>query len=273
MIEFYKMSGSGNDFILIDNRDGTLNVDDLPGFVRRVCERKVSVGADGLILIEHSERADFRWRFFNSDGSEVEMCGNGGRCAARYAYLRGIAGAELSFETKAGIIDAVVRNDVVKLRLTDPHSAKIDFEIPVDGTPLLASFINTGVPHVVSYVTDIETCDVFRLGRIIRYHEHFRPAGTNANFVKVEDSHTIIVRTYERGVEDETLACGTGAVASALVSSLKGLVESPVTVKVRSGESLKIHFHKAHNSFTDIYLEGKAKVIYEGRIWEEAYRD
>jgi diaminopimelate epimerase len=272
MIEFFKMSGSGNDFILIDNRDGSLIVENLPAFVKTVCERKVSVGADGLIVIENSDRADFRWRFFNADGSEVEMCGNGGRCAARFAVIKGIAGEKLSFETMAGIIDAEVKGDVVKLRLTDPHSMKADIFITVGGEPIGINFINTGVPHVVRYVEDLDRVNVFNTGRIIRYHEYFQPGGTNANFVEVVDARTIRIRTYERGVEDETLACGTGAVASALISAWKALVESPVDVRVKGGEILRIYFRKTDRGFEDIYLEGKAKVVYEGRVWDEAYK-
>ncbi len=271
MIEFFKMSGSGNDFILIDNRDQSLPVANVTDFVKRICERKVSVGADGLILIERSDRVDFRWRFFNADGSEVDMCGNGGRCAARFAYLKGIAGTIMSFETGAGIIDAEVSGDMVKLRLTDPRSLRIDEAIDVDGKPLNVSSINTGVPHVVHYVGDMDAFDVFHTGRQIRYHGYYQPAGTNANFVTVTDRHALRIRTYERGVEDETLACGTGSVAAALISSWKGWVDSPVAVTVKSGEILTIYFDKTQDGFEKVYLEGKAAVVYEGWLWEEAY--
>jgi diaminopimelate epimerase len=272
MIEFFKMSGSGNDFILIDNREYSLPAADVTGFVKRICEPKVSVGADGLILIEHSDRVDFRWRFFNADGSEVDMCGNGGRCAARFACLKGIAGTSMSFETGAGIIDAEVRGDTVKLRLTDPHSLIIDETIDLEGKPLSVSSINTGVPHVVHYAGNLDVFDVFNTGRLIRYHRHYQPAGTNANFVNVTDRHALRIRTYERGVEDETLACGTGSVAAALISSRKGCVDSPVTVTVKSGETLTIYFDKTQTGFEKVYLEGKASVVYEGRLWEEAYK-
>lgn len=271
MIEFYKMSGSGNDFILIDNRDRALAVGDLVAFVRRVCRRKVSVGADGLIVIEPSDRVDFRWRFFNADGSEVEMCGNGGRCAARFALLRGIAGEKMSFETGAGIIDAEVRNDVVKLRLTDPRDIVLDDRIRIGEQSLAVHSINTGVPHAIHFTDDIEGYDVFGTGRAIRRHERYQPAGTNVDFAVVLDSHTLRVRTYERGVEDETLACGTGCVASALVAALKGWVASPVDVHVRSGETLRIHFDRKGEGFTRVYLEGKAQVVYQGRLWDEAW--
>ena len=271
MIEFYKMSGSGNDFILIDNRHDELQVGDLIDFVRTLCARQGSVGADGLILIEQSTRADFRWRFFNADGSEVEMCGNGGRCAARFAFLKGIAPARMSFETVAGIIDAIVSGETVKLRLTDPRHLELHYELRTETGPLTVSSINTGVPHVVHFVDDLEKFDVFGTGRLIRYHEHYQPAGTNANFVRVLDGHTIQVRTYERGVEAETLACGTGSVAAALVSAQKGLVASPVQVLVRSGERLKIYFEETAAGYGSVYLEGGAKVVYQGLLWEEAY--
>ena len=272
MVDFFKMSGSGNDFILIDNRQGALAVGNVVEFVKSVCERKVSVGADGLIIIEPSDRADFGWRFFNADGSEVEMCGNGGRCAARFAYLMGIAGEKLSFETVAGIIDAEVRGDVVKLRLTDPKDLVIDDKIQIKNQTLFVHSINTGVPHVVHFVRDPDGFDVFNTGRAIRCHEHYQPAGTNANFVTVLDSGTLRVRTYERGVEDETLACGTGSVASVLIAARKGLVESPVDVRVQGGELLRIYFEKTENGFTKVYLEGRVKTVYQGKLWDEAWK-
>jgi len=273
MIDFFKMSGSGNDFILIDNRQGALAVGDVVEFVKIVCERKVSVGADGLIIIEPSDRLDFRWRFFNADGSEVEMCGNGGRCAARFAYLMGIAGEKISFETVAGIIDAEVRGDVVKLRLTEPRNLVMDDKIQIKNQTLFVHSINTGVPHVVHFVRDPDDFDVINTGRAIRYHKRYQPAGTNANFVTILDGHTIRVRTYERGVEDETLACGTGSVASALIAARKGLVESPVDVRVQGGELLRIYFEVTENGFTKVYLEGRVKMVYQGKLWDEAWKD
>ncbi|MDI6775994.1 MAG: diaminopimelate epimerase [Syntrophales bacterium] len=268
-IEFFKMSGSGNDFILIDNRDCSLAVENLERFARTICERKVSVGADGLIIIENSDRTDFRWRFFNADGSEVEMCGNGGRCAARFASIKGIAKEKMSFETVAGLIDAEVKGDTVKLRLTDPYHLRIDYPIIIEDRSFEVNSINTGVPHVAHFVHDLDHYDVFHIGRMIRYHPQYQPEGTNANFVEVVDGHTIKIRTYERGVEDETLACGTGAVASALISSSKGLIESPVEVSVRSGEILKVYFERTEGGFENIYLEGKTKIVYQGLLWEE----
>jgi diaminopimelate epimerase len=266
LIEFYKMSGSGNDFILIDNRNGELTVSDLIDFVQTLCARKGSVGADGLIIIEKSTCADFRWRFFNADGSEVEMCGNGGRCAARFAFLKGIAPADMSFETVAGIIDATVNGETVKLRLTEPKHLELHHDLKIESGSLPVSSINTGVPHVIHFVDNLEGFDVFGTGRLIRYHEHYQPAGTNANFVRVLDGHTIAVRTYERGVEDETLACGTGSVAR------KGLTSSPVEVIVQSGERLNIYFEETEAGYKNVYLEGGAKVVYQGLLWEEAYK-
>jgi diaminopimelate epimerase len=272
IIEFYKMSGSGNDFIIIDNRDLSLNVGNLPAFARKICERKISVGADGLFLIEPSKTVDFKWQFFNSDGSVAEMCGNGSRCVARYAYLKGIAPAKMSFETIAGIISAEVKDNVVKVRLTDPSPVKSLGEINFDDRQFVLDSVDTGVPHAVTFVNNLETCTVFEWGRKIRRHECFQPRGTNANFATVVNRHKIKVRTYERGVEDETLACGTGDVASVLAAASRGLVDSPVDVIVQSGETLRIYFTKKDNRFSEIYLEGKVKIVYQGLLFEEAYK-
>ena len=272
MIEFYKMSGSGNDFIIIDNRDLSLNVGDLPAFARRVCARKISVGADGLFLIEPSKSVDFKWQFFNSDGSVAEMCGNGSRCVARYAYLKGIAGEKMSFETIAGIISAEVKDDVIKVKLTDPSPVSTEIKIEAGGQKFILDCVDTGVPHAVVFVDDLDNCDVHNDGRSIRYHKNFAPRGTNADFTVVFDRHKIRVRTYERGVEGETLACGTGMVASVLAAAQRGLVESPVDVLVQSGETLRIYFENQNGILREIYLEGKVKIIYQGFLFEEAYK-
>jgi diaminopimelate epimerase len=267
-IPFYKMSGSGNDFILIDNRNKLIH-ENASQFAVRVCRRKFSVGADGLILIEKSDKADFKWRFYNSDGSEAEMCGNGGRCAARFAYIQKIADENLSFETKAGTIRAEVKGREVKLALLEPTDLRRNIEIPVDERIRVLSYINTGVPHAVKIVPNIENIDVVGIGRKIRYHQEFQPAGTNVDFVQIADGHNILMRTYERGVEDETLACGTGAVASALISSLSGKVKPPVSVNTRGGETLTIYFRIDHTGFKDVFLEGGTAVVCNGEIWEE----
>ena len=272
MIEFYKMSGSGNDFIIIDNRDLSLNVGDLPTFARSVCKRKISVGADGLLLIEPSETVNFKWQFFNADGSMPEMCGNASRCVARYVYLKGIAPRKMSFETIAGIISAEVNDNVVKVKLTDPSPVQAIEKLIFDDCQFILDSVDTGVPHAVTFVNNLETCTVFEWGRKIRRHDFFHPKGTNANFSTVIDRHKIRVRTYERGVEDETLACGTGAVASVLAAASHGLVDSPVDVVVQSGETLRIYFTKKDDRFGEIYLEGSVKIVYHGFLFEEAYK-
>jgi diaminopimelate epimerase len=271
-IPFMKMSGSGNDFILVDHREPILGEDKMKGFARKVCQRRVSVGADGLILIERSEKADFKWRFFNADGSEAEMCGNGGRCAARFAWLKGIAGPSLTFETLAGILSAQVDGKRVKLEMTKPYGLKLDETILIEGKGQTLSSINTGVPHVVIFLEDFKGVDVVQVGRAIRYHPHFAPAGTNANFVKVENSSRLSVRTYERGVEDETLACGTGAVASALIAAFKSLVRSPVSIRTRGGEVLTVYFEIEGDKVKRVFFEGDVHIIYEAEMWEEAYQ-
>jgi len=270
-INFYKMSGCGNDFIIIDNRDRIVDETNLRDFIAGVCRRKMSAGADGLILVENSDKADFRWRFFNSDGSNAEMCGNGARCVSRFACVSDIAGPELSFETEAGIISARIISDRVKIRMTDPENMRTDDRIELKNGPLRVSRINTGVPHAIVEVDNIENTDVQRLGREIRFHKAFAPAGTNVNFVCPREDGGISNRTYERGVEDETLACGTGCVGAALVMAHKAGMKSPVSVITKSGGSLIIHYEKKNGRFCNIYLEGDARIIYKGELWEEAW--
>ena len=272
-IPFYKMSGSGNDFILIDNRDGIVEDQNLKQLVVGACRRKMSVGADGLFLIEKSDRADFKWRFYNADGSRAEMCGNGARCAGRFAFITGIAGPELSFETDVGIVTAVVTGDRVKIGMTDPTNLKENQTLWVGDATFSYDFINTGVPHVVIATRDIERMDVFKTGRAIRYHEAFSPAGTNVNFLESIGEHTIAVRTYERGVEDETLACGTGCVAASLMMCLKHQWSSPVNIRTRSNSMLRVYYTFENGAFTHIYLEGDARVIYHGSLWDGAWKD
>jgi diaminopimelate epimerase len=272
-IEFFKMSGSGNDFIIIDNRLNVVNENGLSNFIAKVCRRKMAVGADGFILVEHSEKADFRWRFFNSDGSIAEMCGNGARCTARFAYLNDIAGPNMSFETLAGIIDAQVIDDRVKVKMTDPSKFKTNDTIDLKNGPLSISSINTGVPHVVIVKEQIDNAPMVDMGREIRFHEHFSPAGTNVNLTSYITDHTIAIRTYERGVEDETLACGTGAVACAIVMAHKMKIESPINVLTKSGGYLKIFYREKKGKYYDVYLEGDARIIYKAQLWEDAWKD
>jgi diaminopimelate epimerase len=270
-LPFAKMSGTGNDFILIDNRSRALQESNLSTLIARICRRRLSVGADGVILIEPSKAADFRWRFFNSDGSSAEMCGNGARCAARFAHLQGICGADLRFETDAGLVHAQVRGIRVNVKMTDPHSLRLTIPIELTSGSLTVSSINTGVPHAVVVEPEVDKLDVLGLGREIRFHSHFAPAGANANFICVEPRGGIAIRTYERGVEGETLACGTGAVAGALVAACRIGLPSPVGVRTRSGEILTVHFGRTNGRFHDVYQEGDARLIYTGNIHPEAW--
>ncbi len=271
-IDFYKMSGSGNDFIIIDNRKRIVDEASLMNFVASVCRRKMSVGADGLILIESADAVDFKWRFLNSDGSVAEMCGNGARCAARFAYIKGIAGTEMSFETEAGIIHAKVAKDQVKIKMPDPTDLKTDYALELENSTLSVSSVNTGVPHVVVEVDNIDDIEVVKLGREIRFHDVFDPAGTNVNFVCLQNDDIVAIRTYERGVEDETLACGTGAIACAIVISYKKKIKSPVKVMTRSGGYLYIYYKVKQGRFYDIFLEGDARIIYKAQLWEDAWK-
>ena len=269
-IAFTKFSGSGNDFIFIDNRNLEHQADAMIGFVQRVCRRGQSVGADGLMFIEPSERADFKWRFFNADGSEGEMCGNGGRCAARFARELGIATDSVSFETIAGVIDATMNDSRVKLRMTQPFDYRPGIRLDINGRGVLLDHMNTGVPHAVEFMDDVEEVEIVADGRAIRTHGEFAPAGANANFARVSGDSSLTLRTYERGVENETLACGTGAVATAVLAATRGLVSAPVDVQVRSGEILKIYFEGVGAEVSDVYMEGETRLVYQGEMTEEA---
>jgi diaminopimelate epimerase len=276
-VPFTKLSGSGNDFILIDHRKPFLPEATLSQWVAKVCTHRLSVGADGVILIEPPSpsgdgRTDFRWRLFNADGSPAEMSGNGGRCAARFACLKGIAKAAMVFETPAGLIQAEVTGDQVKIRFTDPTDFRWRLAVEIDGVRREGHFVNTGVPHLVYLVDDVDAVDLLKLGRASRFHPLFQPAGTNVNFIQHLDSHRLRIRTYERGVEDETLACGTGAVASALVAATIGDGESPVTLLPKGGQPLTVTFTREGQRFRDIYLAGDARVVYEGEMGEEAWK-
>ncbi len=272
-IPFTKMSGAGNDFILIDHRTPFLpSVEAMQDFARAVCEHKFSVGADGLILIENAAGADFRWQFINADGSIAEMCGNGARCAARFAHAKGIAPARMRFQTMAGIIEAEVVGEGVRLKMTPPHRPRLNETITLDGQPRTVHSLNTGVPHAVLFMEDNTAAPVLEWGRAIRFHEHFQPAGTNVNFVQHLDGNRLSVRTYERGVEGETMACGTGAVASAIIAGILGQVAPPVAVTTSGREELIIHYRLAGGAVDEVFLEGPANFIYEGRLHPEALR-
>jgi len=267
-VDFTKMAAAGNDFVVVDNRGNKFGkkVKNISKFAKAVCERKLSIGADGLLLIEGSKKADVTMRIFNPDGGEVAMCGNGSRCVAYYAAKKGITGNRSSIETKAGILNAQVKKGLARIEMMPPKELKSRFSIDVYDETFEVDFVHTGVPHVVYFVDDIKSFDVKRFGKEIRYHKEFAAEGTNANFVKVLDRHDIELRTYERGVEDETFACGTGAVASAIVASELHSVEPPVKVKTWGGDVLTIHFRKVKDKYKDVFLEGGVKLIYEGSV-------
>lgn len=269
-----KMSGSGNDFILMDNRSGQVLDSRMVHLTGSLCRRMVSVGADGMIFIGSSDRYDFKWRFFNADGSEAEMCGNGGRCAARFAYLKGIAGKEMTFETLAGPIQAWVEESKVKIQLTRPQGMKSDQTIMVGQEKMHFDFINTGVPHAVIWVEDARAADLVGTGPRVRFHEFFKPAGTNVNFVQVLEPGWLRVRTYERGVEGETLACGTGAVAAASFAFLTKNFESPIRLRTQGGEILTVYLEGQPGQRIDqVYLEGEVRLIFQGEVFEEALKE
>lgn len=261
-IEFWKMEGTGNDFILIDNR-GQL-IEDRAKVAGVLCERKKGVGADGLILIEKAADADFTMRIFNPDGSEAEMCGNGARCAVRFAYLKEIAGEKCVFQTLSGKIRAELDGTRVKIKMTDPYDLRKIDTLDIDGKPYKGYYINTGVPHFVIPVAALDKLAVRQTGAKIRFHKLFHPAGTNVDFVHTEKGK-VYVRTYERGVEDETLSCGTGAVASALISALENGLTPPVAVLTRGGE-VTVWFERNEDQFSEVFLEGEASIAYRGNL-------
>lgn len=267
-LQFTKAVASGNDFVIIDNRKKTFS-SGLAALTKKLTSRKFSIGADGLLVLEKPSKknANFRMRIFNPDGSEVDMCGNGLRCIALYAFKKGIAKSFMKIETGAGMLEAnCLKNNFVKIGMPEPKSLRLSFNINIDGVIHKANFINTGVPHVVYFVEEIDNFDVKHMGQKTRYNEEFRPEGTNADFAEVIDSKNIKVRTYERGVEDETLSCGTGSVASSIVAGLLRNLKSPISVHTKSGEVLKVYFNKVDDSVNNVYLEGKAEVVFDGRI-------
>ena len=268
-IHFKKMSGAGNDFVVIDNRDGIVPEAGRARLIEQWCRRRVDVGADGVLLVEQPDGdAHFRMRYYNADGGEADSCGNGARCIAKFAHLIGAAPHQMRFETKAGPYEATVAADGagdVTVSMSDPTDLRraIDLDIP-DLWLGKVDFINTGVPHAIAIADDLETVDIVAVGRAIRYHQAFAPAGTNANFIRLREDGGIDIRTYERGVEDETLACGTGSIAAALIANLGGHGTSPAPVYTRGGPILKIHFERAGETFSRIQLEGEARVVYHG---------
>ncbi len=270
-MEFFKMSAGGNDFIVVDNRSTQVRGEAIPDLVRRVSVRALSVGADGVIFLEPSRVADFRASFFNPDG-QTTFCGNGGRCASRLAYLLGLVGPRMRVETIKMVHDAAVEGERVRFSMPAALRLRTGLKLPVEDQVLEAASIDTGVPHVVVFREAPHSVSIAELGRKVRSHPELGPEGANANFVMVVDEHTLAIRTYERGVEGETLSCGTGCVAAALVTSALGMTQSPVECWTRSGVTLSVHFRGGAGAFTHIVLEGDARLIYQGNLSSEATR-
>jgi diaminopimelate epimerase len=265
-IKFTKMVASGNDFVVTDESHpaspagrqvrrsaGHQNL------AKKICDRKFGVGADGLLVLEKSKIADVRMRIFNADGSEAQMCGNGARCIALY-----ISRKSIDIETKAGIIEAKVNANRVRIKLTEPKDIKFDIPVKLNARNLKVNFVDTGVPHAVIFVEGLDKINVSQIGRFLRYHEKFAPRGTNVNFVEVLSKDSFKIRTYERGVEDETLACGTGTVASTLIFALKTGSGNKIRAHTEGKEVLTVYFKKRGNKFTDVWLEGKAGIVCKG---------
>jgi len=265
MVRFAKMNGAGNDFVMIDNRAGDIHLN--PAQIARICDRHRGIGADGILLLEKAlNGADFRMRYFNSDGGEAEMCGNGARCFARFAHKVAGAPGKIFFETPAGVIGAELHHELVTLHLSEPTDLRLNVALRVGDANKTAHFINSGVPHVVVPVAQLDDVDVRRDGAAIRHHEMFSPKGANVNFIEKRGSKNIAIRTYERGVENETLACGTGVVASALIFAATENAGGPIGVLVRGGSELTVGFKRAGDNFRDVTLTGPAEFVFEGTI-------
>jgi diaminopimelate epimerase len=274
LIDFMKLHGSGNDFVVIDNRNGALAESQLSEFSELVSRRARSIGADGVVLIENpvEPATDFSWRYFNADGSEGEMCGNGAMCGARFAELIGAAPADTAFSTMSGIVRATVDPETGMVELAMPDTGPIEQPrtVDVDGNAYELIPIQVGVPHGVLFVDDAgafgDRAALERIGRAIRRSEAFAPAGTNVNFVSPLGENRLRMRTYERGVEAETLACGTGAVATAVVSAGCGLVTAPVEIVTSSGLPLVVRFDLRQNGARTVTLRGQTRIVMSGTI-------
>ena len=269
-LRFTKMAGGGNDFVVIDNRRGA--VADAVSLTRRICTAHLSVGADGLILIEASSKADFRMRYFNNDGSGGEFCANGTRCAARFAVVNGIAPQKMTIDTDAGLVGADVAGATeVTLALPSPRAFRAERPLRVDGKTVRGSSIVMGVPHYVLFPdNDLWSQDIATIGRMIRFHPDLKAdGGANVNFVVVRSEHSIEVRTYERGVEAETLSCGSGVVSSVATCAFFGEVSSPVSVLTRSGITLRVAFVRDGDTLRDVRLTGDARLIYSAELTPE----
>lgn len=253
-IHFYKYQGAGNDFIMIDDRNEEFPSD--PGLIAGLCDRHFGIGADGLILIRNQPGYDFRMVYFNADGPEGSMCGNGGRCAVMFAHHLGIIGDQTRFLAYDGEHTASVQGEIVRLSMREV--GQITRKDPV-------YFVNTGSPHHVEFVDNVGEVNVVERGKAVRYSDEYAPAGTNVNFVEKIDVQELKVRTYERGVENETLACGTGVTACALTAAEIYGWAGPVKVTVPGGE-LSVEFTRSGAGFSDIFLVGPARVVFKGTV-------
>jgi diaminopimelate epimerase len=264
-LHFAKMNGAGNDFVMLDNRAGDLQLDATQ--IARLCDRHRGVGADGVLMIEPATNgADFRMRYYNADGGEAEMCGNGARCFARFADRVAGAREKVSFETPAGVIAAELQGEIVTLEMSDPKDLRSNVHISAAGQQIECHYVDSGVPHVVIPVPKIASVNVRELGSAVRHHQEFAPRGANVNYLERRGDRQIAIRTYERGVEDETLACGTGVVASAIIFAATKNVDGPVGVLVRGGDELHVGFERNGDVFTNVTLSGPADFVFEGTV-------
>jgi diaminopimelate epimerase len=274
-IPFTKMHGSGNDFVVVDNRDGVIPEDAVAAFARGICRPHLGLGADGVVLIDNAAGdADFRWRYINSDGTDGDLCGNGAMCGARFAVEAGIAAAGHTFETPAGTISATVSEDRATVTVQMVDAQVIGEGLRLSDHPAVTAFdhLIVGVPHVVAMTPNADAMDDFHAwGRAIRYHDAVMPAGANVNLIHRIDEHTIRMRTWERGVEAETLACGTGSIASAVVAGRRGLVRQPVTVLTSSGRPITIEWTPTEDGASDVRMTGGATVVARGVIMPDAF--
>ena len=267
LLHFTKMNGAGNDFIVIDNREQKIKL--TPEQIAKLAHRQRGIGADGVMLLIPcaSKKADWAWDFYNADGSVAAMCGNGSRCFARYIQkVTGTKKEEITFETLAGVITGRFYGERVTVNLTKPKDLRIGDKVALKGGTAEVHFCNTGVEHAVLIVKDADQCMVQSIGSEIRYHQHFAPRGTNANFVQILGPNSIRVRTYERGVEGETLACGTGVSASALVTARLHKFTSPIKIQVQGGDILEVSFDEKDGEFSNVKLNGPADFVFEGTV-------
>ena len=264
-INFWKMHGAANDFILVDDRALTFPASDR-AWLARIMARRTGIGAEGLLLVQPSDRADYRMRFFNPDGGEADLCGNGARCLARFAHDRGAAPTDQRIETAAGEVRAEVRGAQVRLRLPAPKDWRLHRTLTAAGQTWTYHFVNTGVPHAVLEVDDLAGMDVACMGAALRQHVDFAPQGANVDFIHVEPDRTVRVRTYERGVEAETLACGTGLIASGLIAGRLGRVTPPVRLRPASGDELTVDFSLTPDGARDVTLTGPTAYVFEGTL-------